>query len=78
MQLSAKILAELLGGEIEGDPNVLVSKPSRIEEGGEGTISFLGNEKYEQSVYRTDASIFLVREQSINAADPTVKRFLEE
>lgn len=60
MQLSAKILAKLLGGEIEGDPNVLVSKPSRIEEGGEGTISFLGNEKYEQYVYRTDASILLV------------------
>lgn len=60
MQLSAKILAELLGGEIEGDPNVLVSRPSRIEEGGEGTISFLGNDKYEQYAYQTDASILLV------------------
>lgn len=60
MQLSAKILAELLGGEIEGDPNVTVSKPSRIEEGGKGTISFLGNDKYESYIYQTDASILLV------------------
>lgn len=60
MQLSAKILAELLGGEIEGDPEVLVSKPSRIEEGGIGTISFLGNDKYESYAYQTDASILLV------------------
>ena len=60
MQLSARILAELLGGEIEGNPDVLVSKPSRIEEGGEGTISFLSNEKYESYVYKTDASILLV------------------
>lgn len=60
MQLSAKILAELLGGEIEGDPDVLVSSPSRIEEGGKGTISFLGNDKYEPYAYQTDASILLV------------------
>jgi UDP-3-O-[3-hydroxymyristoyl] glucosamine N-acyltransferase len=60
MQLTAKILAELLGGEIEGNPEVLVSKPSRIEEGGVGTISFLGNEKYEAYAYQTDASILLV------------------
>lgn len=60
MQLSAKILAELLSGEIEGDPHVTVNKPSRIEEGGAGTISFLGNDKYEPYAYRTNASILLV------------------
>lgn len=60
MQLSAKILAEYLGGEIEGDPDVMVSKPSRIEEGGRGTISFLGKDKYEHYAYQTDASILLV------------------
>lgn len=60
MQLSAKNLAELLGGKIEGDPEVVVNKPSRIEEGGAGTISFLGNEKYERYAYQTDASILLV------------------
>ena len=65
MQLSAKILAELLGGEIEGDPNVMVSKPSRIEEGGRGTISFLGKDKYEHYAYQTDASILLVNKDFV-------------
>ena len=42
MQLSAKILAELLGGEIEGDPEVLVHQPSRIEEGRRGHYFVFG------------------------------------
>jgi UDP-3-O-[3-hydroxymyristoyl] glucosamine N-acyltransferase len=62
MQLSAKELASFLGGTVEGDPKVTVSRPSKIEEGGEGTISFLGNLKYEEFAYSTTASILLVRE----------------
>lgn len=60
MQLSAKELASLLNGQIEGDPEVLVNRPSKIEEGGAGSISFLANEKYESYAYTTDASILLV------------------
>jgi len=60
MQLSAKELASLLNGQIEGDPEVLVNRPSKIEEGGVGSISFLGNERYEAHAYTTDASILLV------------------
>lgn len=60
MQLSASHLASLLNGTVEGDPDVLVRMPSPIEIGGEGTISFLGNPKYEPYVYTTSASIVLV------------------
>ena len=60
MQITAKELAHFLGGTIEGDPNVTVSQPSKIEEGGPGTISFLGNPKYESYAYTTTASILLV------------------
>ncbi len=60
MQLSASQLAKLLNGTVEGDPNVFVGMPSPIEVGGEGTISFLGNPKYEPYVYTTSASILLV------------------
>lgn len=72
MQLSARELANFLGGTVEGDPEVKVSRPSKIEEGGEGTISFLGNLKYEEYAYTTTASILLVKEdfnprQAINA-----------
>lgn len=41
----------------------MVSKPSRIEEGGEGTISFLGKDKYEHYAYETSASILLVSKE---------------
>lgn len=60
MQLSARELAQFLNGAVEGDPEVKVSRPSRIEEGGAGTISFLGNAKYEEFAYTTTASILLV------------------
>lgn len=60
MEFSAKQLAQLLNGEVEGDENALVSTYSKIEEGRPGTISFLSNPKYEQYIYSTDASIVLV------------------
>jgi UDP-3-O-[3-hydroxymyristoyl] glucosamine N-acyltransferase len=60
MRVTAKELAVLLNGTVEGDPNAWVDRPSKIEEGGAGSISFLGNDKYEPYAYKTDASILLV------------------
>ncbi|MEO0775684.1 MAG: UDP-3-O-(3-hydroxymyristoyl)glucosamine N-acyltransferase, partial [Bacteroidota bacterium] len=37
-----------------------VDRPSKIEEGGAGTITFLANPKYEAHAYTTDATILLV------------------
>jgi len=60
MRVTAKELAALLNGTVEGDPDAWVDRPSKIEEGGKGSISFLGNDKYEPYAYKTDASILLV------------------
>jgi len=60
MQLSAQEIAKILDGSVEGDPDVSVSRPSKIEEGGEGTITFLANPKYEEFAYTTTASVLLV------------------
>ncbi len=60
MQLSAGALAQLLNGSVEGNPDVLVDRPCKIEEGEAGAISFLGNLKYEEYAYTTQASILLV------------------
>ncbi|MEQ8703096.1 MAG: UDP-3-O-(3-hydroxymyristoyl)glucosamine N-acyltransferase [Phaeodactylibacter sp.] len=60
MQITARELAHFLGGTLEGNPDITVSQPSKIEEGGEGTISFLGNPKYESYAYTTTASVLLV------------------
>ncbi len=63
MQLSARAIAQILGGSVEGDPEVLVNRPGKIEEGGEGVLTFLGNPKYEAFAYTTTASILLVSRQ---------------
>lgn len=60
MQLSAQQIATLLQGKVEGDAAVLVNRPCKIEEGGEGTITFLANKKYESYLYQSTASVVLV------------------
>lgn len=60
MQLTAQAISQMLGGTIDGDSNTIVTKPSKIEEGEEGSISFLSNPKYESYVYTTKASVVLV------------------
>lgn len=60
MQFSAKQIAGILGGEIEGNAEVMVSTLSKIEEGKPGSISFLANPAYTQYIYGTDASLVIV------------------
>ncbi len=60
MQIAAKEIAQMLDGSLEGDPEVLISRPGKIEEGGVGTITFLANPKYEPFVYSKKASVILV------------------
>ncbi|MCB0638118.1 MAG: UDP-3-O-(3-hydroxymyristoyl)glucosamine N-acyltransferase [Lewinella sp.] len=69
MHFTAQELATILQAEVEGDPSVRVNRPSKIEEGGEGSISFLGNPKYEPHIYETTASVVLV-ERSFEARRP--------
>ncbi|HIZ85585.1 MAG TPA: UDP-3-O-(3-hydroxymyristoyl)glucosamine N-acyltransferase [Candidatus Coprenecus stercoravium] len=60
MEVSAKIIAEHLGGEIVGNPDATVSSVARIESGKPGTLCFLANPKYEQYLYTCKASIILI------------------
>lgn len=60
MKLSARDIAEKLGGEIIGNPDVTVTSPARIEYGRSGNICFLANPKYEKWLYTTGASIVLI------------------
>ncbi len=69
MKATAQELAEILNGEIIGDPMITVHAPSKIEEGTIGTISFLANPKYEKFVYTTNASILLVGKDFIPKQD---------
>jgi UDP-3-O-[3-hydroxymyristoyl] glucosamine N-acyltransferase len=60
MEYSAQQIATLIDGEVLGDPQVTVNNLSKIEEGCPGTLSFLGNPKYEDYLYKTKASIVIV------------------
>lgn len=62
MKFTASQIAEILEGDIEGNPNVEVYKLSKIEEGSEGSITFLANPKYTSFIYSTKASITIVNE----------------
>lgn len=73
MKFNIKQIAEILEGTIDGDPNIEVSKLSKIEEGEEGSLSFLSNDKYTPYIYKTKASAVIVNkdfvaEQAINCA----------
>ncbi|ATL47120.1 UDP-3-O-(3-hydroxymyristoyl)glucosamine N-acyltransferase [Chitinophaga caeni] len=65
MQFSALQLATLLQGKLEGDPEVKVHNIAKIEEAGEGMLSFVANPKYEDFIYSTNASILIVNENLV-------------
>ncbi|UTW63333.1 UDP-3-O-(3-hydroxymyristoyl)glucosamine N-acyltransferase [bacterium SCSIO 12741] len=62
MEFTAKQVADLLTGTVEGDPEVKISKLSKIEEGESGSLTFLANEAYTEYIYETDASVAIVAE----------------
>ena len=64
MEFTAQQIAEYLHGEIIGDPTVKVHDFSKIEEGENGTLSFLSNPKYSHYIYESNASIILVNRDS--------------
>lgn len=73
MQFSAQQIATLLNGTIEGDPNVIVSQLSKIEDGNGKSISFLANPKYEQYLYDSAAAIVVVNEDQVLEQGKRVK-----
>lgn len=60
MEFSAQIIAEMLGGTVEGSPEASVNGLSKIEAGIPGTLSFLANPLYTEYIYSTKASITIV------------------
>ena len=60
MEFKAKEIAEILGGTVDGDPEVVVKTFARIESGKPGAICFFANPKYEHYVYECQASIIIV------------------
>ena len=65
MEFSASQIAAIVNGEIIGSSSVTVTELAKIEEGKEGTLSFLSNPKYEEFIYTTKSSICIVNKDFI-------------
>jgi UDP-3-O-[3-hydroxymyristoyl] glucosamine N-acyltransferase len=62
MQFSAAQIALLINGKVDGNPEAAVGSFGKIEEATKGQLSFLANPKYEDFLYKTEASIIIVNE----------------
>lgn len=76
MKFTAAQIAGILEGEVEGNADVEVSKLAKIEEGSEGSLTFLANPKYTHFIYSTEASITIVDKDFVveNAITTTLIR----
>lgn len=59
-QFTAGRMAQMLKATVEGDANAVIYRPSKIEEAGEGSITFLANPKYEQFFYDNQPTAVIV------------------
>ena len=62
MEFTAKQIADMIGGRVEGDEQAQINTFAKIEEGRKGAISFLSNPKYTPYIYETQSSVVLINE----------------
>jgi UDP-3-O-[3-hydroxymyristoyl] glucosamine N-acyltransferase len=60
MQFTAAQIAMIINGKVEGNPETSVHSFGKIEEAQPGQLSFLANPKYEEFLYRTQASLVII------------------
>src|SRR6056297_270488 len=63
MEFTVQEIANILSGKVEGDPEIKIHGFSKIEEGKEGTLSFIANPKYTKYIYDTNASVVIVNNE---------------
>ncbi|GAD05202.1 UDP-3-O-(3-hydroxymyristoyl) glucosamine N-acyltransferase [Porphyromonas crevioricanis JCM 15906] len=72
VEFTAGQIAGMLGGKVEGDPEVKLSDFCKIEEGKSGGLTFLANPKYEPYLYTCKASAVLVN-QDFTPSQPLMR-----
>jgi UDP-3-O-[3-hydroxymyristoyl] glucosamine N-acyltransferase len=63
-------LAEYIGGQICGDPNIVIKSASTLGRALEGDISFLVNRKYQKQLRTTKASAVIVGKEITESSVP--------
>jgi UDP-3-O-[3-hydroxymyristoyl] glucosamine N-acyltransferase len=71
MKFTAEQIAGILEGEVVGNPKAEVFRLSKIEEGTEGSLTFLSNPKYLNYIYSTKASVTIVNETFVSESPLT-------
>ena len=69
MKFTAEQIAGILEGEVVGNPKSEVHELSKIEEGKEGSLTFLSNPKYQNYIYTTKATITIVNKSFVAEAE---------
>ena len=65
MKITPELIAALVGGHVEGDPQCEITGFAKIEEAKKGDISFISNPKYIHYAPITSASVLLVAEDLV-------------
>lgn len=73
MQTTLKEIARLIGGEIAGDDNVVITGFSGIKEAQAGDITFVANPKYLSFIDTTAASAVITSRQVQAASKPIIR-----
>jgi UDP-3-O-[3-hydroxymyristoyl] glucosamine N-acyltransferase len=69
MKFTAAQIAGILEGEVIGNPDAIVFKLAKIEEGTEGSLTFLANPKYVNFIYTTQATITIVNNDFVSESE---------
>ena len=73
MKFTLKEIAQLVEGELVGDPSVAITGISGIKEAKEGDITFLANPKYASLVETTKAAAIITSRESVETSKPLIK-----
>lgn len=73
MKFTLKEIADLIDGEVVGDPELVVTGISGITEAKDGDITFLANSKYFPLAKTTKATAIITSQENIETAKPVIK-----
>lgn len=65
MEFTVEKIASWIEGEVVGNPEIKIKTLSKIEEGQDGSLSFLSNPIYNHFIYETEASAVIVNESFV-------------
>ncbi|MBL7130767.1 MAG: UDP-3-O-(3-hydroxymyristoyl)glucosamine N-acyltransferase [Candidatus Omnitrophica bacterium] len=73
MEKTLREIAQLIGAEVIGDPDVVITGIAGVKEAKEGDITFISNSRYLQFINETKASAVITSQKIKNFSKPIIK-----